>query len=461
MSNAQDGPNLERLYSINLDGSRNHLHPADVRGRFTRWRRATFILLLGIYLALPLVQVGGHPAVHLDIAARRFYLFGAVFNSQDTWMTLFVFAGVAFGLLFFTAWFGRVWCGWACPQTVFLEAIYRPIERLFEGPREKRIRLERAPWTLDKIARRAGKHLVYILLSLFIAHVTLSFFVSGHSLVQMMRHSPREHLSAFLWMAAIAGGFYFNFAWFREQLCIVICPYGRLQSALTDKDSLIIGYDTKRGEPRGKVGSPGKGDCVDCNRCVAVCPTGIDIRAGLQMECIACTRCIDACDEIMDRVHRPRGLIRYDSQNGLEGARKRTVRPRLFAYGALLATALVGLGVSAGTRQPFEANLIRMRGAPYVLDGETIRNSYELHVVNKNNVETRFHIAVQTPLRSQLVVPQNELQLGPLESARVPIFVTVERADFKLPFEVVVDVQETPGELHRQARARFLGPIGN
>ena len=217
-----EAPNLDRLYSINLDGSRNFLHPADVRGRFITWRRAMFAVLIVIYLALPILHVGGHPAVHLDIPDRKFYLFGAVYNSQDFWIVVFLVTGMAFSLLFFTAWLGRVWCGWACPQTVFLEGVYRPIERLIDGPRADRVRLMNAPWTAGKIARRVIKHLAFIAMSLLIAHVTLSLFVSWGSLLQMVRHSPGEHFEAFAWTMAIAFGFYFNFAWFREQLCIVI-----------------------------------------------------------------------------------------------------------------------------------------------------------------------------------------------------------------------------------------------
>jgi len=257
---------------------------------------------------------------------------------------------------------------------------------------------------------------------------------------------------------AIAFGFYFNFAWFREQLCIVICPYGRLQSALTDRDSLIVGYDARRGEPRGKAEKT-TGACVDCLRCVAVCPTGIDIRNGLQMECIGCTQCIDACDEIMDKLKRPRGLIRYDSLKGLRGEPRRGLRPRLIAYAALMSLAFGGFATSTALRKPFEANLLRDRAAPYILEDGTVRNQYELHLINKNPEAATFTLAISTPIKSDVVLPQREVRLASLESARLPVFVRVARADYHGPFEVTVDVTDVQKGGHRLARARFLGPM--
>lgn len=453
-----EGPTLERLYSIRGDGSRRFLHPADVRGRFVRRRRIVFALLLAIYLALPLVQIGGHPAVHLDIGARRFYLFGSVFNATDVWLVVFALMGFAFGLLFMTAWLGRGWCGWVCPQTVFLEGIYRAIERGIEGPGEKRLRLDAAPWSAGKLGKKLVKHAGYVLTSLFIAHVTLSLFVSGRSLVEMMHHDPRQHWEAFVWTMAIAGALYFNFAWFREQLCIVVCPYGRLQSALVDRDSLVIGYDGKRGEPRGKVHAAGRGACVDCGRCVAVCPTGIDIRNGLQLECVACAQCIDACDEIMDKVGQPRGLIRYDSQRGLEGDRAKKARPRLYAYGALFTVALVALALTTGERVPFEASLLRAPGAPFVVDGDVVRDQFTLHLVNKSGGVQRMHLSPSGG-DAEFTLPQSDIELQAAESLRVPLFVSVPRARFHGSFAVAVAV-EVSGEraAHRRVEARFLGP---
>jgi cytochrome c oxidase accessory protein FixG len=456
----REGPSVERLYSIRGDGSRRFFHPADVRGRFLSRRRVVFAGLIAIYLALPLVQVGGHPAVHLDIAARRFYLLGGVFDATDVWLVVFALLAFAFGLLFMTSWLGRAWCGWACPQTVFLEGVYRAIERMIDGPGEKRLRLDRAPWSAGKLLRRALKQLAFAAVSLFLAHVTLSLFVSGRSLVAMVRQDPREHWEAFVWTMAIAAALWFNFAWFREQLCIVVCPYGRLQSALVDRASLVVGYDVRRGEPRGKVKADGRGACVDCGRCVAVCPTGIDIRNGLQMECLACAQCIDACDAIMDKLGQPRGLIRYDSQRGLEAAPGPRRRPRLWAYGGLFALSIGALALSTGERAPFEATLLRASGAPYVVDeAGTVRNQFVLHVVNKSATPARFSIAPRAG-DVEVVAPQASLELGPLESVRVPLFLTQERARFHgaTVAEVAVRMAREGGVVERRTEARFLGP---
>ena len=459
-----EGPSIDRLSSIKADGSRLALHPADVRGRFITRRRQVFAVLIAFYVALPLVDVGGHPAVHLDVAARRFYLFGGTYNAQDFWRVLFLVTSVGFSLLFFTAWLGRVWCGWACPQTVFLEGVYRPIERFFDGPRERRLKQGSAPWTVARMARAVGKHGAYAGVSLLISHAALSLFVSAGGLVSMVSAGPAASPVAFGWAMAVTGALYFNFAWFREQLCVVVCPYGRLQSAMHDRDSIIVGYDAKRGDPRGRlfkkagVEAPPRGDCVDCRKCVAVCPTGIDIRNGLQMECLSCAQCVDACDEVMDKLGRPRGLIRYDSLNGLAGEPRRIQRPRLLLYGTLMVAAIAGLTLSLVRRVPFEANLLRFQGTPYLLEAGTVRNQFELHLVNKNPDEATFTLRVDSPVPAQVVVPQAEVRLASLESFRVPLFITVQQGRVPVPFVFTVEVADSASGEVKRMEARFLGP---
>jgi cytochrome c oxidase accessory protein FixG len=297
---------------------------------------------------------------------------------------------------------------------------------------------------------------------LLISHAALSLFVSAGGLVSMVSAGPAESPVAFGWAMAVTGALYFNFAWFREQLCVVVCPYGRLQSAMHDRDSIIVGYDVKRGDPRGRlfkkagVEAPPRGDCVDCRKCVAVCPTGIDIRNGLQMECLSCAQCVDACDEVMDKLGRPRGLIRYDSLNGLAGQPRRVMRPRLVLYGALMVAALAGLTLSLVRRVPFEANLLRFQGTPYLLEGGTVRNQFELHLVNKNPDEATFTLRVDSPVPAQVVVPQAEVKLASLESFRVPLFITVPRGQGPFVFHVEV-ADSASGEVKRM-EARFLGP---
>ena len=453
-------PNLSKLSVLNDDGSRNHVHPADVTGRFSRFKPWSQAILIAIYVALPFVQVGGHPAVHIDIPGRQFFLFGLVFNAQDFYLAFFVLTGIGFTLIFLSAVAGRLWCGWACPQTVFLEGVFRRIERWIDGPRPKRIKLQDGPWTGEKILKRAAKWGIYLGISLAISHVFLSYFVSLPGLVDMVQQPPAENMTVFLWMAASTGIMFFNFVWFREQLCLIICPYGRLQSALVDNHTVIIGYDEKRGEPRGKAKDGSNGDCVDCKRCIAVCPTGIDIRNGLQMECIGCANCIDACDAIMDKLGRPRGLVRYDSLDGLEGKPRRLLRPRL-AYYAL--AGFVGLSVALfmfSTKKVFEANFIRLTGTPYVIEEGQLKNRVMLHVINKNSEDSTLRVGScdggETGVK--LSIPQQEVRLAPLGSHQVPVVVEVPRDRFEVNMRTCVRVaDEVSGEV-RDVPLQILGP---
>jgi cytochrome c oxidase accessory protein FixG len=384
------------------------------------------------------------------------------------WLVVFLLGAFAFGLVFLTATAGRVWCGWACPQTVFLEFLYRPIERLIEGPANKRRALDKQGLgSPRRLALWVVKQAAFLVVSLALAHWFLAFFVPAKDLAQIILHGPEGHQTLFLFAMGFTAALMFNFAWFREQVCFIVCPYGRFQSVLIDKQSLTIGYDVTRGEPRGKKlkvlqGEPpadSRGDCIDCGRCVHVCPTGIDIRNGNQMECIGCAQCIDACDEVMDKVGRPRGLVRYDSLVGFEGGVRKIFRPRVLLYAAPAVLALAAVVVDvAFLRSPFEANLLRAGGTTWALDAGTIRNQFELHLVNKHTEEADFELRVSAPAGVTAVVPQPAVHLGPLESMRMPILVSVERADYRGPFEVSVELRDKTGGRERKAVAHFIGP---
>ena len=453
--------------SINKDGSRNYVHPADVSGHFTTSRYAAFAVLIVIYLALPFIEIGGRPAVFLDVVHRRFYLFGAAFNAQDFWLVFFLLTGLAFVLIVLTTMFGRVWCGYACPQTVFLEGVYRRVERFIEGPRAQRLKRNAGPWTRDKVFRKTAKHLSFALLAIFMSHFFLSYFVSLPSLVEMIGKSPSVHPEAFAWMFVMSVVLYGNFAWFREQLCMIICPYGRLQSTMTDRDTLVVGYDALRGEPRGKKrrGKKGKdaapkGDCIDCHRCVHVCPTGIDIRNGLQLECIGCFACIDACDTVMDKIGKPRGLVRYDSLNGLEGGeRKKLLRPRLGLYLGVLPAWAVGMPFALQSHELFEANLLRPPGGvPFVVDDGVVQNTVQVHVVNKTDAPRTF-LLVGASDDLELVVPMPEVTLPGGQSRHVPLLARLPRESLRPGQEIRVEVR-TEGEPTKVLAAPFLGPGG-
>ncbi len=483
-------PNRDSVTTIRDDGSRAFLFPADTHGRFTRARQWSAAVLIFFYLSLPWIKINGYPAVFLDVTERRFHLFGFTLAAQDLWLMFFLITGVGFTLFFITALLGRIWCGWACPHTVFLDHVYRRIERWIDGDAVKRRALAAAPFSAGKFFKRALKHTLYVLVSAVITHLFLAYFVSLPAVWAMVRAAPAEHWSMFAFVAIYTGGLYFNFAWFREQLCIVICPYGRIQSALIDDHSLVIGYDVKRGEPRGKLRSEASsqkpesqptataqassedsrpsgirplasdfGDCVACNRCVNVCPTGIDIRQGLQMECVGCTACIDACDDVMTRLKRPTGLIRYDSQTAFAGNPTRWLRPRTFLYGALL---LVGASVATwalSTVRPANLGITRITGAPYIVSADFVRNQFLVRMLNKRNQPARFWLHVnhapaelrQTGLTTMVEVPA----LGEIVQ---PLVLQLSRALYSGPFEFEVRVQDESGKFHLESTLEFLGP---
>ena len=453
----------ERTSPLRGDGQRDFVHPADAPGRFLTARRIGFAFLIAVWAALPWVQIGGRPAVFLHVESRRFFLFGGSFDASSFWLVFFLLTGVLLALVLTTTMLGRVWCGWACPQTVFLEGVFRRIERLFEGNRNARMARDRAPMSFDKLWRRTSKHLAYIAMALLISHMFVAYFVSLPSLFQMMTRSPAEHPYAFAWCIAVGVILYGNFAWFREQLCLIVCPYGRMQSVLLDDDSLVVGYDERRGEPR-KKGKPiegeARGDCIDCNRCVVVCPTGIDIRNGLQVDCIACTQCIDACDEVMDKVKKPRGLIRYDSLRGLRGEGRKFMRPRFFFYLAI-GVVLTGIGIMAfRTHTDVEARLLRVRGMPYVVADGQVRNTYELHLVNDSDEARTFAVnAYLTRVEGEVLIGDGggeaSIAIDPWTDHRMLVIVRVPRARFTLG-EVHVEVQA--GDAHVQREAPVLGP---
>jgi cytochrome c oxidase accessory protein FixG len=450
-------PNRDSVTTIREDGSRFFLHPADVRGFWTRARRASAAVLIAFYLLMPWIPVGGHPAVFLDIAGRRFHLFGFTLAFQDAWLLFFAITGLGFSLFFITSLLGRVWCGWACPQTVFLDHVFRRVERWLEGDAVARRRLDAAPWTAAKFARRASKQIVFVVLSALITHLFLAYFVSIPELWQMMHQSPREHWSAFLFVAIATGILYFNFAWFREQLCLVICPYGRLQSVLIDDHSLVIGYDTKRGEPRAKAGTPDAGACIDCNRCVQVCPTGIDIRQGLQIECIACAACIDACDDVMTKVKRPTGLIRYDSTAAFNGGRTRWLRPRLWLYLVLLAAGATAATWAISTVRPANLGVTRLGGMPYIVDDATVRNQFLVRLVNKRDEPATFRVVAEGAGLLQTGFEET-ITLAPLAEEVRPLIVSVPRAAYAGPFAFDVVARPGTGGYEMRRRASFTGP---
>ncbi len=453
-------PTLDTLSTIHTDGSRSFVHPADVHGRFTKWKKLIALVLLIVYVALPWIPVNGYPAVFLDVQERRFHFMGLTLAMQDLWVGFFLITGLAFSLFYVTALFGRLWCGWTCPYTVFLEHVYRRIERLIDGDATARRRLEDAPWTASKITRRALKHGIFLFVSAVIAHIFLSYFVSLKKLYEMMQGPPSEHLLAFGVMTFMTGSLYFAFSWFREQFCIILCPYGRLQSALIDDHSVVIGYDKARGEPRGKVGST-TGSCIDCRRCVQVCPTGIDIRNGMQLECIGCAACVDACDDIMIKLKRPTGLVRYDSHVGLHGGKTKIIRPRIIFYTVLLLLGACAFFFSATHISPMGASAVRMIGAPFYVANGVLRNQFLVRVINKHNSPSTYKLEMVGDLPPELSVAGfvETLQLPPLGEEQKTLVLSLPEASFKAPFKLQVKVTDAiHGDTVTTRVMEFLGP---
>lgn len=432
MSQLPKNDAFELLSTVDEHGKRVYLHPSLVNGKFHRARRAVMAVLLGFYVVLPWVDIGGRQGFLLDIGRREFALFGLHFRAHDMPLVVFPLLGWVFLVALVTSLFGRVWCGWACPQTVFIEAVFRRIETWTEGGPLQRKKLDQEPLSFAKFFRRASKWTLFVLFSLWITHTALALFIGRDRLLLAITRSPAENWESFLFIAFATTIVLIDFGWLREQFCLLACPYGRIQSLFTDRDTRTILYDEKRGEPRrGLVPNGGKGgDCVNCLRCVQVCPTGIDIRrASGQLECIGCTACIDACDEVMTKLHKPCGLIRYDSDNAVAGDASPWLRPRVIAYALLLATVSGLFTVTLITRKPLSTTVLKTRGEPFQKftgpDGTPwIANAFHAELGNQTEEELTVSISLVTPEESlRLVVPGNPFRLGEKEIRQTPLVV--------------------------------------
>ncbi len=452
-------PSVDTVTTINQDGSRYMIHPSDVKGKWTLLRRLFVAGLLTVYILLPWIPINGNPAVFLDVENRKFHLFGLTFLAQDLWVAFFAISGVGFALFYLTALFGRLWCGWACPYTVFLEHVVRRLERFIEGDAPNRRRLDSMPWNAEKILRRGGKLLVTFVASMVIAHLFLAYFISIPRLWQMIVSNPTEHWFAFTVMMFISGALFFCFAWFREQFCIVLCPYGRIQSALTDDNTLTVGYDAVRGEPRGKAGTEGVGDCINCMRCVQVCPTGIDIRNGLQLECIGCAACIDACDDIMTKLQRPKGLVRYDSMQGLQGKKTKWIRPRIVAYTILMAVGTAALGFSLRRLHSFQPTLTRMVGAPYYVGEKGVRNQFKFQLVNKRRTPAEFRLKLnKAPAGTVMSGSSESISLAPEQEYEGILVIEIPKASYQGKQAMELEVHSVTNPDEQTIEFDFTGP---
>ncbi|MEM9585795.1 MAG: cytochrome c oxidase accessory protein CcoG [Planctomycetota bacterium] len=419
-------PQEHVLSTLEQDGSRRWLRPMLAKGPLWRRRRYLGFALIAFFVVLPHLRIGGRPVVLLDIAAREFTFVGHTFLPTDTMLLALAMIGVFVSIAFLTAVGGRLWCGWACPQTVYMEFVFRPIDRFFEGTIGRGGKA-RNPTSVPMRALRLG---VYFVLSAALANTFLAYFVGTERLWVWMRSSPIQHPAAFFVMAGTTIAMLFDFLFFREQLCLIACPYGRFQSVMLDRKSLIVGYDVNRGEPRGKMrkkkveaeSSP-KGDCIDCHKCVAVCPTGIDIRKGLQMECINCTQCIDVCNEVMEKIGRAPNLIGFTSQDQLAGKSSSWLRPRTILYPLVLCGIAIAFGLVLSSKYAFDARPLRALGNPYTrLESGRLQNSLKLRLVNRSGQRQTYVAALSSPsVASLTVLDDSAMTLEPGGTVIVPL----------------------------------------
>jgi cytochrome c oxidase accessory protein FixG len=449
-----------------LYAKRQKIYPREVHGIFARLRVLGMLSLLGIYYGLPWLQWGGRQAVLLDLPARKFYIFGLTFWPQDFFYLALLLIVAAYSLFFFTALAGRLWCGYACPQTVWTE-IFLWMERKIEGNRQQQIKLDKAPRSLRKIRIKATKHAVWILFSLWTGFTFVGYFTPIHELlnsVLVWNLGPWETFWIFFYGFATYG----NAGWMREQVCIYMCPYARFQSAMFDPNTLIISYDKKRGDPKGsrKKGSDyqakGLGDCIDCKLCVQVCPTGIDIRDGLQYQCIGCAACVDVCDEVMDKMDYPKGLVRYTTENAMEGKHVSILRPRVLVYATVLVLLIAGLVYGVANRVPLEMDIIRDRNALYLETSDgLVENVYTLKVVNMTETPQTYRISFSGLEGGRLIMTDEQVKAPSGDVIAVPVRVQTDPVNLtKSSTEIEFHIQsETNPELSLTQSARFLGPV--
>lgn len=458
----------DHIPTADRKGNRIWIYPRKPQGRFYRWRTWVSWLLLAILVAGPFIRINGAPLLMMNFPQRKFALFGQIFWPQDFYIFALLLLTIFIMIVLFTAVFGRVWCGWLCPQTIFMEMVFRKIEYWIEGNAHEQRALDQAPWTSQKILRKSVKHVVFFCLSFLVGNLLLAYIIGVDDLWRIVRDDPRDHLAGLAAMLGFSLLFYGIFSRFREQACTFICPYGRFQSVLLDNNSIVVAYDHRRGEPqqRFRRDQPydarkiaGIGDCINCRLCVDVCPTGIDIRNGTQMECVNCTACIDACDSVMDRLSFPRGLIRYASQRNItEGLRFR-LTPRIVGYSTVLLVLTGVLIAILATRTNVETQLLRAPGTMFQeLPNNEIGNLYLVKVVNKTTRDIPVELRLESPAAARLQVAGGSLR-APRESlAQSAVVVSAPRPllhNGNLPIEIGV---YEDGRLLRTLKTNMVGP---
>ena len=456
----------DSVATIEQSGTRKWVYPKKPKGKFTNYRDLVTLFLLAIFFILPFIKLNGNPFLKINIIDREFFIIGQPFYPQDFFiLALGAITSVVF-IILFTVVFGRIFCGWICPQTIFMEGVFRKIEYWIEGDRNKQIKLANQPWTGEKIWKKTLKWSIYVIISLIITHWMFMYIVGYQDVLKIMQEGPVVYPTNFIVMIIFTGLFYFVFAWFREQVCTLVCPYGRLQGVLIDKETINVFYDFKRGENRAKWRkgedrkAAGKGDCIDCNQCVVVCPTGIDIRNGQQLECINCTMCIDACDEVMVKTGLPKGLIRYATQDEIEKEEKFKFTTRMKAYSVVLLALLGFLGYLLNNRGTLEAKFIKPAGSTYYVKDGRINNTYNYTFLNKSNKDHTVTIKVIKPAKGEVIFSgENVILLKRDNLLKGTVNISFPEADISQPRQnITIGVYEN-GKLLDTFDTYFEGPF--
>lgn len=467
---AQDQEHFrDSIGTVNEEGKRTWIFPKKPSGKLYEYRKYVSYVLLTFLFAAPFVKINGNQFLMFNVLERRFNVFGLPFWPQDFYLfVVLMIIGVVFIALFTVA-FGRIFCGWMCPQTIFIEMVFRRIEYWIDGDRGAQIKLDRQPWNSEKIRKRSLKWFAFFIISFLIANVFLAYLIGSDRLIQYVMDGPFQHLSIMASLLIFTAVFYFVFAWFREQVCIIACPYGRMQSVLLDNKSIVVAYDHKRGEAengRKKFRKNedrealGHGDCIDCFQCVNVCPTGIDIRNGTQLECVNCTACIDECDHIMEKVDLPKGLIRYASEDEIVKKEKFKFTPRLKGYTAVL-TILTGLLIGMlFLRNDVEANILRLPGQLYEHKGENIiSNVYTYKLVNKTTRDiTDVHFKLISHKGKIDLVRQGDFKVPAQKLAEGTLFIEIDNSALKTDKEKVKIAVYSGDDLIETTNTMFMGP---
>ncbi|MBW8362377.1 MAG: cytochrome c oxidase accessory protein CcoG [Kaistella sp.] len=453
--------------TMEQSGKRKWVFPRKPSGRYTNYRTIVAVILLALFFILPFVKINGNPALLINVLDRHFFIFGQAFYPQDFFiLALGAITSIIF-IILFTVVFGRIFCGWICPQTIFLEMVFRKIEYLIEGDRNKQMRLDRQEWNSEKIWKRSLKWSVFVVISLIITHWMFMYIVGHEEVFNMVKEGPFNNFTSFLAMILFSAAFYFTFAWFREQVCTLVCPYGRLQGVLIDKQTINVYYDFKRGENRAKWRkgedrrANGKGDCIDCHQCVVVCPTGIDIRDGQQLECVNCTACIDACDEVMIKTGLPPGLIRYATEQEIEEETPFKFTGRMKAYTLVLVLMVGFLGFLLNNRGSMEAKFIKPAGSSFFVREGKISNTYNYTFLNKSSTDQVVSIKIIEPEHGEISLGgTGKIILKKDEMTKGTITVSFPEKEMKLSKQnIKIGVFDQKGELLDTFETYFEGPF--